>query len=273
MSITGYAINTLRRISPTLPHTISRWWFEHISTYDSGTHMLFMNYGYSALDPADNTLQLSDADEPNRYFIQLYHQVAGAVDLQGKDVVEVGCGRGGGISFVQRYLHPRSSIGLDLTHNAIKFCQKHYQAIPHLTFQQGDAQALPIPDQSIDVLLNVESSLCYPDVEQFFAEVVRVLKPGGYFLYADLRPLHQWELWHEQLARIPLKQLAAVEISANVVRALELDSERKQKLIEQHAPRIFHKPFAEFAGLPGSEFFYGALATGKKRYKRFVFQK
>ncbi|MGH7787775.1 MAG: MGH1-like glycoside hydrolase domain-containing protein, partial [Candidatus Binatia bacterium] len=41
-------------------------------------------------------ITLDDADEPNRYSIQLYHRVATQVDLAGKDVLEVGCGHGGG---------------------------------------------------------------------------------------------------------------------------------------------------------------------------------
>ena len=39
---------------------------------------------------------------------------------------------------------------------------------------------------SIDLVLNVESSHCYPDIARFYSEVHRILCPGGFFLYADL---------------------------------------------------------------------------------------
>src|SRR5436190_9832761 len=64
----------------------------------------FMNYGYATLDA--NTLALDALDEPDRHWIQLYHHVPSAVNLEGHIVAEVGSGRGGGASFVTRYLRP-----------------------------------------------------------------------------------------------------------------------------------------------------------------------
>ena len=63
-----------------------------------------MNYGWASLDPTASALTLRPEDEPNRYCIQLYHRVASVVDLCGSDVLEVGCGRGRGASYVMRYL-------------------------------------------------------------------------------------------------------------------------------------------------------------------------
>ncbi len=47
-----------------------------------------MNYGWASLDPSDQALSLLPEDERNRYCIQLYHRVAGAIDLSGMDVLE-----------------------------------------------------------------------------------------------------------------------------------------------------------------------------------------
>ncbi len=55
----------------------------------------------------------------------------------------------------------------------------------------GDALALPIRTESVDVCLNFTSLEHYPDPGAFFSEVARVLKPGGkLFLYV---PFHQGE--------------------------------------------------------------------------------
>ena len=53
----------------------------------------FLNYGYSPLNSSGGGLKLEPADEMDRFSIQLYSRVAGARDLRGKEVVEIGCGR------------------------------------------------------------------------------------------------------------------------------------------------------------------------------------
>lgn len=57
----------------------------------------------------------------------------------------------------------------------------------HIRLMEGRAERLPIRDASVDILLNVESSHLYADMDAFLREVFRVLKPGGYFCWADLR--------------------------------------------------------------------------------------
>src|SRR3546814_7009494 len=111
---------------------------------------------------SSDLIDLLPGDEPDRYSIQLYHQTAAALDWTGLDGLEVGCGRGGGASYVARYLKPRSLVGLDIADRAIEFCRRRHAA-PGLSFVSGDAQKLPFPDESFDVVLNVESSGSYPD--------------------------------------------------------------------------------------------------------------
>jgi len=142
----------------------------------------FMNYGFAKADA--ESIPLAPEDEGNRHWIQLYDHVVDAVDLEGKETVEVGCGRGGGASFVKRYRRPKHMIGVDLSANAVELCRKTY-SIDGLEFRVGDAEKLPLGDSSVDALINVESSHCYPSFATFVAEVHRVLRPGGHFLFAD----------------------------------------------------------------------------------------
>merc|ERR1719460_1375102 len=51
-----------------------------------------------------------------------------------------------------------------------------------LSFVQGDAENLPFPDASFDIVVNVESSHTYPHFDRFVAEVRRVLRPNGRFV-------------------------------------------------------------------------------------------
>src|SRR6185295_7561481 len=59
----------------------------------------FLNYGYARLDGDDATGIPADL-EADRYGVQLYDKVADTVPLRGLDVLEVGCGRGGGAAYL-----------------------------------------------------------------------------------------------------------------------------------------------------------------------------
>ena len=54
---------------------------------------------------------------------------------------------------------------------------------------QGNSMTLDrhFRSESADFILNVESSHCYPSLEDFFRAVCQVLKEDGIFLYADFR--------------------------------------------------------------------------------------
>jgi ubiquinone/menaquinone biosynthesis C-methylase UbiE len=129
---------------------------------------MFLNYGYEE-DPAMD-VPLSAADEPNRFPIQLYHRTANQADLNGKQVLEVGCGHGGGASYLFRTLHPASYTGLDLNSAGIDFCRNRHK-FAGLEFRQGDAEDLPFADQSFDAVINIESSQIYPRFTRFIALV------------------------------------------------------------------------------------------------------
>ncbi|HUF37146.1 MAG TPA: class I SAM-dependent methyltransferase [Anaerolineales bacterium] len=256
------------RLFPSIAYNFSKRWFEFLSSRDSGRHMLFMNYGYEAEQP----VPLSEADEPDRYSIQLYHRVAGGVDLSGLDVLEVGSGRGGGASYVRRRLGPARVVGVDLAESAVDFCRGHY-AVPGLTFQRGDAEALAFPDGSFDAVINIESSSCYERPERFFAEVGRVLRPGGHFLYADVRARDGFPEWERQLAASGLEELEREDITERVLAALDRDSGRRRRLIVAMVPWGLRRVFTEFAAVPGSKYFYEAMIRGEKVYRRHVYRK
>jgi ubiquinone/menaquinone biosynthesis C-methylase UbiE len=146
----------------------------------------FMNYGYAPTTVDLGTPPLRSSDERDRLCIQLYLHAIGHCDLRDGDVLEVGSGRGGGASFVSRYLHPRSVTGMDFSPEAVALCNRHRLA-PGLAFVCGDAQSMPFPASSFDAVINIESSHCYESMDTFLSEVRRVLRPGGWVFFADLR--------------------------------------------------------------------------------------
>ena len=63
--------------------------------------------------------------------------------------------------------------------------------VTNLTFQQADAEALPFPAQSFDVVTCRFGVMFFPNVAQAFAEIARVLKPGGRVAFLAQGPLAQ----------------------------------------------------------------------------------
>jgi SAM-dependent methyltransferase len=238
--------------------------YEALAKRVSTPDWAFMNYGYAPATVGVSTPQLRSCDEPDRLCIQLYLHAIDPSDLQGRDVLEVGSGRGGGASFISRYLQPRSMTGLDFSQQAVNFCNTH-RLDPGLTFVRGDAQSMPFPASSFDAVVNIESSHCYESMESFLSEVNRVLRSGGRFFFADLRSIDGVDALREQFNSCGLTVEKESDITSNVLTALQLDNARKLELIDALIPRVFHRPFRAFAGIEGTKNHAG-LENGKLRY-------
>ena len=131
--------------------------YQYINSIDeSDKQIRLMNYGW--IDPASPgpLMPLDPEDEQDRHSLQLYHRVAAAVDLRDKDVLEIGCGRGGGAVYMMKYLAPRTLVGLDFCPSTVKFCNEQWN-LPGLSFAQGFAERLKEQEkESFDAVVNVE---------------------------------------------------------------------------------------------------------------------
>ena len=230
--------------------------------------VVFLNWGYEEDPPT--ALPLAESDEPYRFPIQLYYRTATQADLSGKRVLEVGCGHGGGASYLMRTLRPASYTGLDLNRGAVACCRERHNLLG-VDFVHGDAEQLPFPDQSFDAVINIESSGAYPHFSRFLAEVARVLRPEGRFLYADLRPRDSVAAWETALAGAPMRMLSQEVINAQVLRGMEKSTRRSLELVGR-SPSLLQPIVREFAGVEGSEF-YRAMHREKYLYRMYCFTK
>ncbi len=258
--------------TPSLRRTLWRVFFDLLaSRFHNIGWWTLMNYGYAEAGSANRPFHLQPQDEAERYPIALYRHVATLAPLVGRDVLEVGSGRGGGASFVARYLKPRHMIGLDLSGKAVAFSNKQH-AVANLHFKRGDAERLPFADESFDSVINVESSFCYPSIDRFFSEVRRVLRPGGYLHYTDLRLAGEVGAWKEAIDRSGLALLVERDITTNVIEALHRDCARRRA----GGRRIAGRPFAGiadvFTGVDGTRI-PSMLASGAMVYRSFLLQK
>lgn len=244
-------------------------WYRYIDRRIGNDGVAFMNYGFAPIDGKEPELQ--PQDEADRYNLQLYHAVSGAVPLAGLDVLEMSCGRGGGASYVARYLHPRKMVGVDRTESAVVACRRNHRC-DGLVFVCGDALGFPFADESFDAVINVEASHCYPDFARFLSEVRRVLHVGGHFLYADFRKGGELGEWRTAIGNSGLDVVEECEITPNVVRALELNERRLQDIINDVAPHRQRALFRQFAGTKGTVI-NESFRTGNTKYIRFVLKK
>jgi ubiquinone/menaquinone biosynthesis C-methylase UbiE len=244
-----------------------KYLYPFVSRRLSSGDVVFLNFGYEE-DPL-MALPLEAADEPNRYWIQLYHRTATQADLTDKRVLEVGCGHGGGASYLMRTLHPASYTGLDLNPDGIAFCKKRHN-VPGLDFVQGDAENLPFPDQSFDLVVNIESSANYPSLPRFLAEVARVLSPGGHFLYAAVYASPRIAAWEAALAEAPLRMVSQREINTEVVRGIEKSP--WLEVTDRHTPAFLRGVTCKIMSmaLAGTR---QDLQSGAQSYRMYCFEK
>jgi ubiquinone/menaquinone biosynthesis C-methylase UbiE len=245
-------------------------WYPFLTRRLSTEEVALLNYGYED-DPPPLGLPLDESYEPNRHSINLYHQVATQVDLTGKKVLEASCGHGGGASYLTRTLKPASHTGLDYNPDGVAYCRKHHH-LPGLDFVHGDPENLPFPDESFDAVINVEAPHAYPQLSRFLAEVARVLRPGGDFLYADFRGRTEFPGWEGALDDMPLRQVSKRVINDSVVRSLDNNAQRSLDLISHRLPK-FLRPFTRhFAGVPGTGI-YNIIQSGDAEYRIYSFTK
>ena len=231
----------------------------------------FMNYGYASLDSKSDSLKLEESDEEERYCLQLYNHTICDVNLKGKDILEVGSGRGGGASFITRYHEPSSYVGLDFSKKLIRFCDKNH-SLPGLSFVYGNAENLPLDDMSFDAIVNIESSRDYGNMDKFLSEAYRVLRPGGFLLLSDLRTTEGNELLRNQFKDAGFNIIKEENIVKNTLKALDLDYERRCKLVESKAPRFLKNLGKEWSSLKGSQR-HDSFVDGSLIYLRYMVEK
>lgn len=107
----------------------------------------------------------------------------------GEAVLDVGCGTGV-VAITAARVGARVS-GLDLTPQLLEEARENARiADRQITWTEGDAEALPYPDASFDVVLSQFGHMFAPRPEATVAEMRRVLKPGGRIAIATWPPEH-----------------------------------------------------------------------------------
>ena len=108
------------------------------------------------------------------------HRYCIARDLcAGKDVLDVASGEGYGPAILAGVA--RQVVGVDIDDGSVRHARRSYN-LANLSFVQGDAHHLPLPDACCDVAVSFETLEHVRDQHQFLREIRRVLRPGGIFI-------------------------------------------------------------------------------------------
>ncbi|MEX1250341.1 MAG: bifunctional 2-polyprenyl-6-hydroxyphenol methylase/3-demethylubiquinol 3-O-methyltransferase UbiG [Hyphomonas sp.] len=148
------------------------------------------------------------------------------IDWAGKDVLDLGCAGG----FMAEALADRGAqvTGIDPAEKAIAIARAHARATNRdIDYDTGVGEALPYPEAVFDAVVCVDVLEHVSDLDQVLAEVARVLRPGGLFLF-------------DTINRTPLARLATITIAEDILGLLPRGT---------HDPALYITPAELRAGL------------------------
>ncbi len=141
------------------------------------------------------------------------------IDWTGKAVLDLGCAGG----FMAEAMAARGAdvTGIDPAAEAIEAARRHAaNGQLNIRYDVGIGEALPYADASFDAVICVDVLEHVADLGNVLSEVMRVLRPGGLFLF-------------DTINRNPIARLAAITIAEDLLRLLPRGT---------HDPAMFIKP-------------------------------
>jgi len=100
------------------------------------------------------------------------------------DLLDCGCGPAPMLTLLHEKYPQKHYTGIDLTPEMIETAKS--KNLKDVELVVGDCEKLPFDDESYDVVICCQSFHHYPNVQDFFDSVYRVLRPGGRLILRDM---------------------------------------------------------------------------------------
>lgn len=160
----------------------------------------------------------------------------------GQKYLEVGTGSGSTPIYMAQEYGLRVT-GVDVDPKQIKIAESNSIGIPYIRFLTVDGVQLPFENNEFDIVSAIEVTRHIPNWQEALAEMLRVLKPRGYFVFADF----VFPEWLAPLGQCIVKDKAGVPTLAGL-----------NVLIQEYTlcPIFWAKPFMQYEGVFQKNKFY-----------------
>ncbi len=154
------------------------------------------------------------------------------VKVNGKNVLDVGCGLGAIDVLLAQTYGARKVVGIDIEQPLVDHARRRVAAanlVNRIGIQCVESGPLDFGDASFDMVFSKDSIIHIPDKASFYQEVLRILRPGGVFVGSDWlrggsgeysRQMREWlelvqltfEMKNLEQTRIALEQAGFVRV-------------------------------------------------------------
>ncbi|MER2512358.1 MAG: class I SAM-dependent methyltransferase [Nitrosomonas ureae] len=196
-----------------------------------GVRITTNNYGYYP----------TKLDADDKYQLQLYDEYINLLDNENSEqVLEIGCGAGGGLMHMQSRLPKSNFTGLDRCKEAVKTCKYFLGEQPNNIKLYSSLKDVYADSKKFDAVMSVETGI-YKN-PHIFDDIHNLLNDRGILIYYDNINFGKLDRIVKSIECRGFKIDAMRDITENVFKACEHDTPRRLEIVKKYLPKVL-RPF------------------------------